>query len=245
MTTVRVGPFILDNPPSGQESMVRSVLASCDYPWPRVMPALRGDANGAVVVKWQQLSQAFTGQFFPSSYEIHISTRYDGWWQQQSPHTFAHECGHLVDTATLNTPERAQLLTILHTSEPTIGQFNHDSPEMAHNEQWINLSTVPHMARINEAYAEAWVAAFVPSVFLNVGYIHWPSNLQDIRQVTLQREINVFTDVPESNVHHDAIEWAATNGYVNGYPDGTFKPNDPVSRAGICTILNRYHLDNS
>lgn len=36
------------------------------------------------------------------------------------------------------------------------------------------------------------------------------------------------------------INWAADNGYVNGYPDGTFKPEGNMTRAEFVKILNRF-----
>ena len=34
------------------------------------------------------------------------------------------------------------------------------------------------------------------------------------------------------------IRLASDLGYVNGYPDGTFKPNEPITRAEVATLLN-------
>ncbi|EGY80283.1 S-layer homology domain-containing protein [Peptoniphilus indolicus] len=50
-----------------------------------------------------------------------------------------------------------------------------------------------------------------------------------------------FTDV---NVEHWAngyINVATTKGYVNGYPDKTFKPENPITNAEIITILSKLH----
>ena len=39
-----------------------------------------------------------------------------------------------------------------------------------------------------------------------------------------------YTDVPASHPAHDAIEIGTQHGVVNGYGDGTFGPNDPITR---------------
>ena len=40
-----------------------------------------------------------------------------------------------------------------------------------------------------------------------------------------------FPDVLENSVHHNAIEYLKDKGVVNGYPDGTFLPDQTINRA--------------
>ena len=42
-----------------------------------------------------------------------------------------------------------------------------------------------------------------------------------------------FTDVPPNHINADAIRWAYQTCVVNGYPDGTFHPEDPIRREEI------------
>lgn len=49
-----------------------------------------------------------------------------------------------------------------------------------------------------------------------------------------------YTDVTAADPHAQAIEWAAGNSLIEGYPDGTFKPNSPVTRGQIVSMLYRY-----
>lgn len=48
-----------------------------------------------------------------------------------------------------------------------------------------------------------------------------------------------FSDVPAGTWYSDAVEWAASEGIVNGVGDGTFKPDDVITREQIATILYR------
>ncbi len=48
-----------------------------------------------------------------------------------------------------------------------------------------------------------------------------------------------FSDVSESHKYYSEIILAAKAGLVNGYPDGTFLPENTLKRAEIVTILNR------
>ena len=38
-----------------------------------------------------------------------------------------------------------------------------------------------------------------------------------------------------------SIEWAKEKGLIKGYPDGSFKPNNPLTRAEACAILERFY----
>ena len=50
---------------------------------------------------------------------------------------------------------------------------------------------------------------------------------------------NVFTDVENGRWYTDAVLWAAKEGIVKGYGDGTFLPEQSINREEMCTILNR------
>ena len=48
-----------------------------------------------------------------------------------------------------------------------------------------------------------------------------------------------FTDVPAAYWAAKYINFAATRGWVNGYPDGTFRPKDPITRAEVAAVTCR------
>ncbi len=50
----------------------------------------------------------------------------------------------------------------------------------------------------------------------------------------------MFPDVASTDTHYDAIEWAAENGIVNGYADGTFGPYDNIKRGQAATMFKNY-----
>ena len=49
-----------------------------------------------------------------------------------------------------------------------------------------------------------------------------------------------FRDVPSNQYYSAAVAWASENGIVNGYIDGSFRPNDAVSMQEMLTIFYRY-----
>lgn len=50
---------------------------------------------------------------------------------------------------------------------------------------------------------------------------------------------NEFPDVVKGN-YYDAILWAHANNIAHGFSDGTFRPNDPITREQFATFLQRF-----
>ena len=49
-----------------------------------------------------------------------------------------------------------------------------------------------------------------------------------------------YSDVIAGQYYTEAVVWAAENGIVTGYPDGTFHPNASITREQLAAILWRY-----
>jgi predicted small secreted protein len=247
---IKMGLFDLIDPPPGQAEKVIAAYKACSYPFQRLIPRLRSDVDQRIIVRWKDMGQSVSGLWISGTNEIHLSNKsyhmvYD------TGFVFLHELGHMVDSATLNDAEKAELITIMHTLKPQIGHINHDHPDAGHTSEIWNNSSEPYCSRIKEAFADLFVATFAPTVYNGTSggpaseehffrFVHWTQNLEDIRRVTTQRSIQVFSDVPANHAHKEGIEWAASQGIITGYPDGTFKPNEPVSRGAFATMLKRY-----
>jgi len=51
----------------------------------------------------------------------------------------------------------------------------------------------------------------------------------------------MFSDVKDpASYYYDAVTWANTNGIVTGYPDGTFRPDDSITREQMAVTMYRY-----
>jgi hypothetical protein len=50
-----------------------------------------------------------------------------------------------------------------------------------------------------------------------------------------------FTDVPNGMWHTNAINYLANVGILEGYHDGTFRPNNPITRAEFATLVVRFY----
>ena len=60
------------------------------------------------------------------------------------------------------------------------------------------------------------------------------------RPVCGQGKSGTFADVPEYVWYTEAVEWAASKELIQGYGDGTFGPDKPVTREQLAAILYRY-----
>ena len=50
---------------------------------------------------------------------------------------------------------------------------------------------------------------------------------------------NIFTDVNAGDWFYDQVVGSIRYGWINGYEDGTFRPNNTMTRAEVTTIVNR------
>lgn len=49
-----------------------------------------------------------------------------------------------------------------------------------------------------------------------------------------------FNDIAYDSWYADAVAWASANGIVSGYGDGSFRPNEAITREQLAAILYRY-----
>ena len=50
---------------------------------------------------------------------------------------------------------------------------------------------------------------------------------------------NIFPDVNPNDWFYDYVVGSIQYGWINGYPDGTFGPNNTITRAEVTAIVNR------
>jgi len=78
---------------------------------------------------------------------------------------------------------------------------------MAHSDQKTNISRAEFMTLVNGIFGYTEVKA------------------------------TTYTDVKADAWYADAVAKAAAAGYINGYPDGTMRPDNPISREAATTII--------
>lgn len=119
---------------------------------------------------------------------------------------------------------------------------------------WQSKSMLPFDYRFNDVldenawYYDAVYAAWDAGLMNGVGRDYFAPNATLDRATlatVLYREAGEpaakgtasFTDIAEGQWYTDAVNWAAKQGVVNGYPDGTFRPEAPITRQEMATML--------
>lgn len=84
-----------------------------------------------------------------------------------------------------------------------------------------------------------WFAATAcPGAYLESKF---PYIASEVNKKLEKENVNMkFKDVPETHWAYEAIEELSEMGIINGYEDGTFKPDEAVTRAELATMLDRY-----
>ncbi len=239
-----IGPFTITGDPTDDHlAEVRHIL-SLDFPW-------------------HVLCTRDFGIYFDidATYQtggILRGTTINIWGPYQPPHhhrsirwALAHEIGHCVDSVIFRQQPsiRNSLHAIFHNFAPGHDHLRQTrdlpkSPGPSHDPHgWSNSGRTPHDRAGGEAFAE-WFASFLGTHSRTSygGHHNWKSSAQQtaIEEIVMSavEDIDLYTDVPKGHTHRDGIHWAAGQGLVQGFPDGTFRPDEPVSRAQLCTVLH-------
>jgi hypothetical protein len=240
-----------------------------DFPWSRLLRGLWRKGLSSIHVEWVDSSDprmpaGSIGVFDPNTATIYISYQYG---LSGTGFTMAHECGHAVDALSFSWEIQQEIMAYWHTMQCYYHNRQSDtggpyiwSHEYPHPEQWVSAGNVNYAHKHNEAYADAFVAAFAPVVWgskgANTRFSHWPvdfsvnppiTHYDKIRELTLKENIVVFNDVPTTHPQYADIMWMAENGITQGSADPStpdpndriFKPSDPVTRAQMASFMHR------
>lgn len=105
-----------------------------------------------------------------------------------------------------------------------------DVPESRYSSGYINSAV---NAGIINGYPDG---TFKPSNLVTRG--HMAAFIANAFKLTNQADIN-FKDVPKGSTSYVAVKKLAYANITSGYPDGTFKPNESLTKAHISAFLAR------
>lgn len=95
---------------------------------------------------------------------------------------------------------------------------------------------------VDEAVSEGLFLGVTPRQFRPQDYITRAQLVSVLWRVSGKPAADVsadFSDIPADHWAYDAISWASSEGVSVGYPDGSFLPLKPVTRAQLVTMLYR------
>src|SRR4029079_8132916 len=64
------------------------------------------------------------------------------------------------------------------------------------------------------------------------------SENDDIRETLIARYIGSFGDVPVGSPFYSSVQCLACQGVISGYADGTFRPNNHMSRGQLAKVVS-------
>ena len=116
------------------------------------------------------------------------------------------------------------------------------------------LTAVPVTVQFSDVPADAWYATAV-NTLASLDIVNGIGDHQFApeRQITRAEIIviamrfgrqdtigsNIFTDVKADDWFYDQVVGAIKYGWIGGYEDGTFQPNNTITRAEVTVIVNR------
>ncbi|MDD4592151.1 MAG: S-layer homology domain-containing protein [Parabacteroides sp.] len=81
--------------------------------------------------------------------------------------------------------------------------------------------------------------SFMPNNPITRGDLaHFLANMSDVDIKNYNS--NVFLDISNNHLYAKSIAWAYSTGVIEGYEDGTFKPDQIITRQELAAMLNRY-----
>jgi hypothetical protein len=229
-----IGPVLLETDNPVYPDIVRATLAS-NLPWHVLYThPHRHHSNKTPYgqIRVQQQPNLTASRYWERTSGIVMAEQPD--WQAAK--VFPHELGHALDHLLFTTDEqRDELHALLHRGS-TPPNCNDGHWYMRTWDMWTH-SAAPGEAvawAISHLAGATSMTAYGPHTWDGV----WAERIRDLFWQQA-KGIPVFNDVPADHTHADAIHRLAAMGIVGGFPDGTFKPSDPVTRGQLATIISR------
>ncbi len=135
--------------------------------------------------------------------------------------------------------ENADLVAVLLTADnPNYQNINYAKLTLGGYDWYINLTTAKS-GDYSAAFQEL-LEAIPPSAQLSVGQGNGKWSALDAAALAakcgITRTSRCFTDVTNS-AYADAINTLSTYDLLGGYPDGSFHPDNSITRAQLCSLL--------
>ena len=125
------------------------------------------------------------------------------------------------------------------TAEETAG-WNNPFTDVYPNDTYYDAVKYVYENGLMQGKSANYFAPVAPTTRGQIVTILWR-----IENMPVANYILPFSDVAQEYYYTEAIRWAAAEHIVEGYSDGTFHPDMPISRQQLVTILWRYAKHSS
>lgn len=137
------------------------------------------------------------------------------------------------------------------TTDATINPGNSGGPVYNEDERVVGVASAYSANELGGSYGYVisndtilyWFLTLVDSGILNDAFVSeafsndYINTIDETYDVGNNGDVAIFNDVDFSDNNAEAISYLKTNDVIGGYPDGSFKPNNPINRAELLKIL--------
>lgn len=113
--------------------------------------------------------------------------------------------------------------------------WNNPFTDVMHSDAFYHAVKYVYETGLMQGKTESTFAPAAPTTRGQIVTILWR-----LEHTPVVNYVLPFTDVAQTDYYAEAIRWAAAEHIVEGYADGTFHPDMPISRQQLATILWRY-----
>lgn len=157
-----------------------------------------------------------------------------------------------------------QIFNYSYTTDAIINPGNSGGPAYNSDEKLIGIAVAVSTEGVggNYGYIMAgdmiyvWFLTLVDAGYINQEFVDQTFGNDfvyeeyadiDLSEVIEETESTnkTFPDVDQSHQYYNSIMYMASEQVVNGYPDGTFKPDNPINRAEMMKILVEALIDDA
>lgn len=133
------------------------------------------------------------------------------------------------------------------TTDATINPGNSGGPAYNEDEKVVGVVTEISLEGMGGNYGYIisnevillWFLELVEDGTLNEGFVEniFSNDYVENFEAYDYDNVEIFSDVELTNPNSEAINFLRNSGIISGYPDGTFKPLNPLNRAELLKIL--------
>ncbi len=203
---------------------------------PYGIPAKTAVINGKNVSSDNGIYQLSTGES-----TISVSTNVVVKVNKNAKYVAGYEDGTFLPQNNMTRAEAITLLTRVVTDEANIkGNVKADFDDVAAGAWYESYIGFFQQLGFLDTIATDYGSNISPSQNITRGeFAELLFNISALGESMDSMKLKYFTDVPGDHDYAQAVNYAVAAGIVNGYEDGTFRPENNITRAEVVTMVNR------
>ena len=203
---------------------------------PYGIPAKTATINGASVSSDNGIYQLAAGEN-----TVSVTTNVVVQVNKNAKYVAGYEDGTFLPQNNMTRAEAITLLTRVITDESNIkGNVKADFEDVAEGAWYESYIGFFQQLGFLDTIATDYGATISPSQNITrAEFAELLFRISGLGQSMGTMKLKYFTDVPGKHPYAAAVNYAVAAGIVNGYEDGTFKPENNITRAEVVTMVNR------